>query len=176
MTQADFFNVPTEIELDGTVYKLRPLDQVEQGKFQRWLEERAWAALERSAAYRSPEEVAADRRALTAEIAAGVYEWDGPVGAASQQTPEGAAKVLQILLGVPPETARRLALRYLERVLPALQAMMGGAVDPKALGEALATLGLPPDFLGPTGGGSKRRGTSSSKTPRSTRREKKSGR
>lgn len=171
---ADLLSVPTEFEFEGKQYKLLPPDQIQQGKYQRYLERMAWEALDRSAEYRDAAAVKADREALTAAISAGEYEWDGPVGGRAQQTPEGAAKLLQILLDVDAPTAERMALAHLTKFAAMLRAMQGK--DPKALALALQALGLPKTFLDGIGRKPNGRGSSRSKTRRSTKAERKSGR
>lgn len=169
---ADLLAVPTEFEFEGKVYHLLPPTQIQQGKYQRYLERNAWEALDRSAEYRDPAAVKTDRESLTAAISAGEYEWDGPVGARAQQTPDGAAKLLQILLDVDAPTADRMALAHIAKFSAMLLAMQGD--DPKALALALAALGLPKNFLDGNGGKRNGRGSSRSKTRRSTGRKKKS--
>lgn len=145
VTIADLLNAPTEMELDGKVYKLRQPTLLEGALFQRWIEQRARESAGR--AIDLPEE---DRRQLlrdvNADIAAGLYCWEGPVCCQALQTPVGMAKLIAIVLadqGCDEAAAKRLV----DQKLRELVAILGADNDPKVVAVVLAKLGLPPDFL-----------------------------
>ncbi len=143
-------------------YAMRPPNQLEQGKFQRWLEQRAYEALDRRT-YVNDEARAKAENALTRDISAGVYEWGGDVASLAVLSTSGAAKLLELICGVPPVEAIRVINTHATRVRNILTA--ASTDDPKALAEALKAVGLPSNFL-----------SSDSATPRSTKRKRKSRR
>lgn len=146
-TLADMLNSPTEITFRGATYRLRQPTLFEQGEFQRWLEQRAYDAIERRT-YQSDAQQAADRNALNQDVAAGVYEWGGEVCAKALQTPTGIARLLATVLrdqGVTPEMARAMVDEQL-RVIAAL-IVAKAADDPNSLRATLAALGLPENFF-----------------------------
>ncbi|MDY3558406.1 hypothetical protein R5W23_005499 [Gemmata sp. JC673] len=165
MTLADAFAVGSDITgPDGTVYKLRKPTLYEQGEFQRWLEQRAHDAVDRSTA---PED-AKDRRhaRIDTDAALGKYEFDGPYAMEALWTPAGLAKVVAIVCrdqGVTDELAERLVADQIKRIAAALLARASD--DPKALAPLLGALGLPTDWLR---SGPNEPSSSSSSTPRST--------
>ena len=147
MNLADLLNAPTEIELDGVIWKLRQPTILEQATYQRNLERRA-----REAASRAVDIPEDERRQLlrdvTADIAAGLYEYGGPVCIRRLQTEEGIAELLHIILadqGCTREIARRLVEKQLSEIIAVL--MGGGDHEKKDLAQLLAKLGLPPSFL-----------------------------
>lgn len=146
MNLADLLNAPTEIELDGVVYKLRQPTLMEQMTYQRWLEQRA-----RESASRAVDIPEDERRQLlrdvTADIAAGVYEWAGPVCVKALQTPGGLAKLIHIILADQKCTeaiSRRLVDKQLAEIIAVL---MKDDHQGKDLAPLLAKLGLPSAFL-----------------------------
>jgi hypothetical protein len=174
---ADLLGVAHELDLDGVVYAVRKPDQLAQGKFQRWLESRARDAIDRAAVDDAVKR--AMHTDLNRDIAAGVYGYNGPVGAAAMQTPEGLAKLLTLVATAPggepmaPAAAERCVERHMLRLAGMIAA--AEADDPKALAAALRELGLPANFLG-SSGGSRPSGSSASKTRRSTKAKRKSRR
>jgi hypothetical protein len=163
-TQADFFNVPGELVYKGKAFKVRKPTQVEQAQFQRWLEDRARAAVDRA-------DVDESRRRrmdadVTASIACGEYEYGTENCLKALRTPAGLARLLSIVLAdqaVTPQMAEEMVEQHLMRIAELLFGAENG--DPKALEATLTRLGLPRDFF-----------TSSSRTPRSASRRKKSRR
>jgi hypothetical protein len=144
MTLSELLNAPTEITMDGVVYKLRQPTLLEQATFERWLEQRA-----REAAARSVDLPDEDRRQLlrdvNADIAAGVYSFGGPACVTSLGTPAGLVKLISIILACPEATAQKLVDKQLEEIVACILA--GGDHDPKLMAAVLAKVGLPPDFL-----------------------------
>jgi hypothetical protein len=162
-TLADLLNAPTEFVHKGVTFKLRQPTLVEQGMYQRWLEERARAAAGRAT------DLPEDRqRQLLKDVndatAVGEYEWGGEVCARAVRTPTGLAKLLSIVLAdqaVTFEVAQDMVAEKLREIAAAL--MSRATDDPKALAAALRTLGLPSASS-----------SSSSPTRRSTKRSKRS--
>ena len=147
MTLADMLNSPSEIKYDGKTYLLRQPTLLEQGTFQRYLEQRAYDAIERRD-YQDARQQDRDRNALNRDVAAGVYEWGGEVCCQSLQTQTGIAKLLNILLrdqGVTEELARKIVDRQVKEIAAVLASK--AVSDPKALGQILSSLGLPENFL-----------------------------
>lgn len=147
MTLADMLNAPSEIEYGGRVYKLRKPTLLEEGAFQRWLEQRAYDAIERRT-YQDPEQQDRDRRNLNNDVAAGVFEYGGEVSLTALRTPGGSAKIVQIVLadqGVDDATARGIVDAELKKVAAAL--IRKATDDPKALAATLSSLGLPSDYF-----------------------------
>lgn len=152
-TLADFFNAPTELPLKddkGDVLetvKVRQPSQLEQGMFQRWLEQRAYDSIERRT-YQDPRQQAEDRRLLNQDVAAGVYEWGGPVCVAALGTPTGIAKLLTIICAdqaLTLEKAEKLVDQQVREIAAILWER--GAADPKALEATLKRLGLPKNYF-----------------------------
>lgn len=147
MSLADMLNSPTEVEFEGKTYRLRQPTLVEMGEFQRWLEQRAYDAIERRT-YQDPAQQDRDRRNLNNDVAAGVFEWGSEVAAAACQTPAGITRVFQLILrdqGLSAEAVRRmidLKLRELTAIVISKRHS-----DPNSLRAVLATLGLPEDFF-----------------------------
>jgi hypothetical protein len=173
-TIADILNCPHEVAYKGKTYQLRQPDQLEQGKFSRWLEGRAWAAFERRAGQLDEAEAARLERNTAQDIASGVYEFGSEASAVALQTPAGGAKLVHILLArdhpdITEAEARELFEHRLKEILAAVAA--GATQDPKAVAAVLALVGLPPDFLKPRSTSSRK-----SQTRRSTKRKRKSGR
>lgn len=164
-TLADLVNAPGDFPFEGKVYKIGQPTVLQMGQFARWLEQRA-----RDAVARATDLDDDARRALlrdvTADIAVGVYDWGSEACCRALQTQRGQAKILAIMLadqGVTDELADRMIAQRLADVVALVQAAVTD--DPKALAAALATLGLPSDFV-----------STGSPTPRSTGRSTKSKR
>lgn len=163
-TLADMFNAPTEMEFDGVKYQLREPTLLEEGTFQRWLEQRAYDAIERRT-YQDAVQQTEDRRLLNQDIATGVYEYGGPLCIQSLNTPAGAAALLGIVLrdqGITELLAKKMVELRLREVVAGLAAK--AISDPKALAGILNGLGFPADYL-----------SSKSATPHSTSDPKPSG-
>lgn len=159
---ADLLGVGTELTLDGETYAVKAPTLLEQGRYQRWLEQRARESLDR-ATYLDDVARATAQNAVTRDIAAGEYEWGGDLCVKALRTEAGVVKLLEVVLGVPPETARRLYDTRLGQIMAVLKAASDD--DPKVLGEALKTLGLPADFLTPKRTSSSASGTRRSRKP-----------
>jgi hypothetical protein len=146
MTLADMVNAPTEFELDGETFRVRKPDQLEQGEYQRWLEQLAFDAISRRTYQREDEKLAC-LRMHDQDCAAGTYEWGGEIAVKRLLTPKGFAKLLSIVCrdqGLTPKKAERLV----ELESHKLAAVMASKAtqDPKVLAVVLASLGLPSDF------------------------------
>src|SRR4051794_13270063 len=114
-TLADLLSVETDLELDGKTYKVRPPTLLEQGRFQRWLEQRAREAIDR-AVYK--DEASRDRchNLITQDVAAGVYEWGGELCVKALQTEAGVVRLLELVAGVPAAEAKRLVDSHLKKI------------------------------------------------------------
>lgn len=159
---ANMLSVPYTLEHEGKRYPMRKPNLLEAGRFQRWLEDRGFDAIERIP-FRDDE---AKRAALNAHVhdcAAGVYEWGGEIASRAILTESGMSKYVEIICDVKPEIAKELICKHIERILAVVTA--ASSDDPKAVGEALKSLGLPATFL-----------SSDSGTRRSTKAKKKSRR
>lgn len=150
MTLADFLNAPTEFELDGETFRVRKPDQLEQGEYQRWLEQLAYDAIARRT-YQNEAERLACLRMHDQDCAAGVYEWGGEVAVRRLLTVKGFAKLLSIVCRADGLTERK-AEKLIEKESHKLAAVMASKVtaDPKVLEAVLASLGLPSDFCSPS--------------------------
>lgn len=168
MTIADLLSVDTELVIDGQTYKVHPPTLLEQGKFQRWLEQRARESVDRATYL---DEAARDRgqNRVTTDVAAGLYEWGGEVALTALRSKDGVAKLIEIILGVPEPTARAFVDDHLKKIVAVLK--VAADDDPKAVAQALKELGLPANFLG-----TKPTSSSASGTRRSTKRGTKSRR
>jgi hypothetical protein len=150
MTHADIFNVGKTIKLpDGRTYTLRKPDQIEQGLFQKWLEDRAHDAIDRS----SDSEARKLQRHHLVDVDAGLgkYEYDGPLAIEALYTPAGMSKIIAIILrdqGATDEIAEEIFLHKAREA--AAEILIKRAKDPKALGLLLEALGFPMDFLEPS--------------------------
>lgn len=153
MTLADIFNCGSELKAaDGTVYVLTKPTLIQQGQFQRWLEQRAHDAIDRDTRP-SVTEAQRDRRHALVDHNAGLgkYEWDGPFAMEAMFTPAGMAKFLSIVCakqGVTEEKAEEILRHHAKEV--AVKILTRAASDPKRradLEAALGALGLPMDWL-----------------------------
>lgn len=168
MTYADMLSIATEIEHEGVTYALRPPTQLEQGKFQRWLEQEARESVER-ATYLSDEARAQATAQITRDIASGAYEWGGEISVKRLSTVSGVSKLIQLVCGVDKELADRLANARLAQVVELVRGAQ--ARDPKAVEAALVRLGLPANFLrqsvkSSSGSGTRRSGSRKRKSKR----------
>jgi hypothetical protein len=144
MTLADVCGIGHRLKLpDGSEVELRPLTILEQGRYARWLEQRAHDAVDRSEAA----EEAKDRRhaIIDRDAAMGKYEWDGPYALESQLTPAGMCKVTEIVCGLDGRAAEEVVRLNARAVC--LRVLQMRARDPKALGVLLESLGHPTDWL-----------------------------
>jgi hypothetical protein len=148
-TLADFVNAPTEIEFNGTTYRLRQPDLNEEGEFQRWLENQALHKIEMA-----DKEILDDakrdraRQSHFQDCAAGVYESGGEIYGKALISQTGMAKMLSIILrdeGVTPGIAKAMVKVKIREVLAVLISKVTS--DPKVREAVLAKLGLPNDFF-----------------------------
>ncbi len=147
MTLASLFNAPTELEFEGEKYLLRKPNQLEEGMYQRWLEQLAWDKIN-ARTYQDEAEKLASLRMHDHDCAAGVFEYGGEVSVKRLMTPKGLAKLIAIICrdqGMTDEQAERWV--ELENRKIAAVLVSKATDDPKALAAALAILGLPKDFL-----------------------------
>ena len=147
MTIADMFNSPSELKFEGKTYHLRQPTLEEEGEYQRWLEQRAYDAIERRT-YQDQAQQDRDRNALNRDVAAGLYEWGGVICCESLSTPVGVARMTAIVLrgqGVTPALAKRIVDLKVREVTAAVVSKVRS--DPKSMAVILETLGLPPDYL-----------------------------
>ena len=179
-TTADLLGVAHQITVGGVTYEVKKPDLLTQGRFQRWLEQRARESVDR-ATYLDAGDRREAQNAVTREVAAGAYSWDGPVAVAAQQNPEGVAKLLTLVTAGPDgnpmdqATAEKAVAEELERFVNLLTA--AAADDPKALAAALRAVGLPENYLtAASTAGRKKSGSRGSSTRPSAGRKKKSRR
>lgn len=120
---------------------------MEQGEYQRWLEQRAYDAIARRT-YQDQTEQDRDRNNLNKDIAVGCYEWGSEACVNALRTQLGSAKLLAVILKDQGMT-EAIARRWVERQLAEIAAVLMSKVqtDPLALAVALSRLGLPSDFL-----------------------------
>lgn len=171
-SQADLLNVAREVKLGDKTFHVRSPTLLEQGRFQRWLETRAWEAIERRATMPGvkPADIERDRKALIADIAAGVYSWGGRASIEALGTTAGLVALFAIVTGEPEQEVEKLVDAKLWELVAAVNTLME-ANDPKALRAALKSLGMAPPLWNPGRGRS-----SNSATRRSATRRKKSRR
>jgi hypothetical protein len=143
-TLADLFNVPREFTFEGTTYAMREPDQIEQGRFQRWLETRVRQAIGRDTEASDEEKAAALDRFYDRQ-AAGEYEWGNPTCLKALMSWSGWAKYMEIMLNVDPETAKRMVQIPVDELAAAVGRT--AAENPKLMGEFLASRGFPMDWL-----------------------------
>jgi hypothetical protein len=165
MTLADAFAVGGTITgKDGAKYKLRPPTIFEQGEFQRWLEDRAHDAIDRS---RDTDERKLQRHHLIdVDAGLGLYEWENEYAMRAVWTPQGLSKITAVVCrdqGVTDKVADELVARSMWEI--AVKVLKTAAKDPKALRPVLEALGLPVEWSEPA---SNEPSSSSSSTPPST--------
>jgi hypothetical protein len=150
MTTADIFAVGAKFTApDGTVYDIKKPTLYQQGEFQKWLEDRAHAAVDRSGD--SDERKLRRHHLIDVDAGLGMYEWDGPLAMEAKWTPAGLAKLLTIVCrdqGVTDEKAEAILDHSTREV--AAKLLVRAAADPKAradLALRLGGLGLPMDWI-----------------------------
>lgn len=145
MTLADIFAVGSLLAYKGKEYRIGQPGLVQQGQFQRWLEQRAHDAVDRSDA----SEDAKDRRhaRIDTDAALGKYEYDGPYAQEALYMPAGMAKMLEIIgreEGITPEVAEGMVREKIKEVAAVM--LRARISDPKVLAQAIASLGLPSEW------------------------------
>lgn len=147
MTLADLFNAPTEFTLDGETFRVSKPGLLQQGEFQKWLEQLAFDAIN-SRTYQSDAEKALSIRMHDQDCAAGVYEWGSELSLRRIQTQKGLAKLLEIICreqGMTPAKSLRLVE---EQALGLIQVFKDKVTaDPKVLEATLSNLESPSAFL-----------------------------
>lgn len=147
MTIADLVNAPSEITFEGQTYRLSPPSLLQQGEFQRYLEQKVLDGINRR---QYPDEKARerDRANFNDRSGAGYYEWGGEYAAHAAIQPAGYVKLLAIIgreQGLTLAIAERLVKQKLHESLAAIMSRI--VSDPKELGAILTMLGLPADIL-----------------------------
>jgi hypothetical protein len=167
---ADLLGVASHFSHEGKTYQLREPTQLEQGKFTRWLEQRAREAVFR-ATDMDPAQQERAERAVTRDIASCVYEWNGEASLQAQLTPLGMARLVYIVLSTEhPEVTPEVATAMVDTRMREVAAIMVGAnASPKAQRDVCRLLTIPLSTLKPKSSSS---GNSSSR--RSTKRRRKS--
>jgi hypothetical protein len=150
MDIASAFNVPVEFkDRDGKPYPLRKPTIYEQALYQRWLEQRAHDAVDRSDA--GEEQKAKRHHLIDVDAGLGKYEWDGLLALESMWQPAGMAKLLTILCrdqGVTDAKAEEILATSAREI--AAHVLTKAQADPKAradLALLLGALGLPMDWM-----------------------------
>src|SRR5262249_21147221 len=117
-------------------------------RYQRWLEDQLRASLNRDTES-TEEDRKADRLSVHLEIAAGVCEYEGELATKKRRTWSGQAKLWEIMFGIDPDAALRMARQKAEEITELFRKAVIDS-DPKAagalVGPLLRTLGLPLDF------------------------------
>lgn len=152
---ADVFNVAHELEWEGARYRVRHPDQVEQGRFSRYLEDKARAFVERQPL---PE----DRRNALLLAVAGQYDWGTDGYERALANPLDTAVLLGYVLQAEnpalvnaPDEAARVAREFMVHRIAQVAAVLGARraaedPDPKVRAAApaiLMSVGLPPDYV-----------------------------
>lgn len=155
MTLADMFNAPGEFalrdEATDTVetFRMREPNQLEQGEFQRWLEQLAFDNIA-SRKFQTEADREAALRVWQHDCAAGVYEYGGVVCIRRLTDPnlKGLAKLMEIVCrdqGMTHQKATAIARNEQIRLVALISKQ--ATDDPKALEAVLNRLGLPSDFF-----------------------------
>lgn len=149
MTLADFFNAPGEFRLGDEVFRMREPNQLEQGEFQRWLEQLAFDNL-MARKYQTDADREAALRVWQHDCAAGVYEYGGVVCLRRLTDPnlKGLAKLMEVVCreqGMTYDKASAIARNEQARLVALISKQ--ATDDPKALAAVLTRLGLPSDFF-----------------------------
>lgn len=95
---ADALGLGKTLEHEGKVYTFSPCDQTLKGRFEVWMEGRAWKRNERQAQHLSPVEHERRRQQLSRDIDSGVYSWESEVWAQAVNTVEGRVQLLKLSL------------------------------------------------------------------------------
>lgn len=153
----DLFKCPGTITFEGHDYKLRAPDQVEQGLFSRHLERREVEFWQR-ATYLEPEERDRRIKAVGQSAAAGSFEWGSPAYVEALSNPFTAAHMIFLVLRAEnpdrKEVTEPFARRMVAQCLAEIVAVNAAAAeaDPAKKKAILAAAGLPPTYLGSSGG------------------------
>ncbi|MBA4192481.1 MAG: hypothetical protein C0467_31315 [Planctomycetaceae bacterium] len=148
-TWADLFNSPTELEFEGKTYQLRQLNGIEEGIFQRWLEQRARDGIGRATELDDERRRHLDKDVNDA-IAVGDYEFGSELCVKALQNKAGIIKAVSLILrdqGINEATAKRFVDQHQKQIAAVLVSRL--TTDPFVMRAALVTLGLPEDFLRP---------------------------
>jgi len=137
-TLAELFNIPTPdaYEFGGKKYPARQPTQVEQGLFAAWLEQEAYASVERQT-HLPKEALDRHRRGIREDAAGGRFGYYSAAGIARLGTISGAAKVISICLladgfgECDHDFCQRMLLAEAERSATKLMEL-AAAGDPKA--------------------------------------------
>lgn len=170
LTLADLTAAPAEITFEGKVFKLRPPDQLEQGMFARWLEQRAREFVMRATDV-PPETQDRLIRNVASDAAAGRYDFGGDTYTQALGTPLGMAKMMALIFRkTMPElgsSAEEWATKIVAQKITEAVAVMQAELldDPKARAAVLASVGLPPDYLDPKSPPTSDTSSPSSSTP-----------
>ena len=130
---ADLLGVASQFTHDGKTYELREPTLLEQGKFTRWLEQRAREAVFRATDMSRDQQERAERSVMR-DIAGCVYEWGGEASMTATLTPAGMARLVYIVLSTNhPEVTPEIAAEMVDTRMREIAAILTGATaDPKA--------------------------------------------
>ena len=151
---ADLLATPHELEYQGKVYKLKPLDLAGMAEYQRWLERGAIASALALSADFPPDQADRYLASVSRDIGAKKYAWGGELCEKSRREPAGVVKQLQIVLARNhPEVDEDFAREMLndavtQRVLKLMED--ANSTDPKVrerVRTLVVALGLNPKFL-----------------------------
>lgn len=143
MTTADIFNEGSYLTdpAGKKTFAMRQPSQEEQGQFQRWCEQEAHDAIDRS----TGSEESKDRRHSFIDVAAGLgkYQYEGEYGYEARFLPAGMAKLISIVLrdqGVTEEKATDLVRHKFKEL--AAEYIGRKVANPKAMALVRQALGL----------------------------------
>lgn len=162
-TLADLFRSPDTVHFRGHDYKLRKPDQVEEGLFSRYLEQRAKEFVRRSVDL-TPEERDRHLVAVAAFAAAGGFEWGSPAYVEGTANPFTAAHLILIVLRAENPERRELAAPDADQFVRGMVAQCLAEIvainaaeieaDPLKKKAILEAVGLPPTYLDSSAGSS----------------------
>jgi hypothetical protein len=144
----NFLNLNKEFEFEGKKYTTAPLDDIGEGVFSVWLEQRAYDAIERRT-YQDEKQKIEDRRTLTQDVAIGLYEYGGVLCFRATQWPPGIAKVIEIICksqGMTEAIAKRFVNHKLKEIAVTFVSQLPN-VSEEAMGTLLNRYGLPGDYF-----------------------------
>ncbi len=135
MSLADLFNVGSEFEFEGKTYAAKDPDQLEQGRFQRHLQDKITNDI-----LNNPLLDERQREALlykhSVECGLGEFEWGGPGCLRAFMTWKGVQKYYEIMFAVDPDTAKRMVEAPIHKTFAAIREV--AAENPKLFEEVLA--------------------------------------
>lgn len=154
MTIGDLFNAPTEFKLGDEVFLVREPDQVQQGEFQKWIQQLVFDDIN-SRTYQTDTDREMSIRLHNRDCGAGIYEWGGKCSIERIQTQRGLTKLISIICrdqGLTDKKAEQLVREQAAGLLQVFRDKVAaeeaeGAPDPKGLEAIMSKLGSPSAFF-----------------------------